>query len=102
MYKRPRSFAQYLVMRCLDCLICIYNGGYIGFGSAWLKIVARDQPNASVAAVDFSFPPSIILVTKHGNVVALGKSKLLWDCGLIHVQGSSCSPTWSIYLSRGN
>jgi hypothetical protein len=54
--------------------------------SAWLKVVAWDQPGATVATVDLGLPPAVVLVAEDGEVVALGEAELFGDDCLIHVQ----------------
>jgi len=54
---------------------------------AGLEIVAGNQPNTAIAAMNLGFPPSIVLVPEDGENVTLGKSKLFWNRGLVHIQG---------------
>lgn len=55
---------------------------------AWLKVVARDQPDTAVATVHFSFPPAIVLVTENGEVITLGEAKFFRNRGLVYVHGA--------------
>lgn len=56
---------------------------------AWLEVVARDQPNATISVVDFSLPPPVILVTENGEIIALSKSQFLRNSRLVHVHSAS-------------
>lgn len=78
--------------------------------SAGLEIVAWDQPDAAVAVVDLGLPPSVVLMTEHGQVVSFGEPQFLGYRCLVHVQSSSCaivsrrtSPGWPTctYQSAG-
>lgn len=61
------------------------NSSLFVFHLTRLEVVAWDQPNLAISAVDFCFPPSIILVTIDGKVVAFSEAKFLRDSSLIHV-----------------
>ena len=89
------SWASHLTYLMVQALIHIYviPSRFLivsssGLLLAWLKVVARDQPDAAVAAVYFSFPPAIILVTENGEVITLGEAKFFRNRGLVYVQGA--------------
>jgi hypothetical protein len=50
---------------------------------AFRKVIAWDQPNTSIATMDFCLPPSVVLVTEDSKIIALVKSQFLRDGGLI-------------------
>src|SRR6478735_1140608 len=54
------------------------------------KVIAWDQPDTSVSAVDFSLPPSIVLMTEDRKIITLAKAQLLGNGCLIHVQCACC------------
>lgn len=55
-----------------------------------LQVVAGHETRAAARIGDFGFPPSIILQTKDRKHIALAKSKLLGDCGIVSVHSTSC------------
>jgi hypothetical protein len=57
---------------------------------AGLEIVTWDQPNLAISVVDFCFPPSIILVTIDGKIVAFSEAEFLRDSSLIHIYCARC------------
>ena len=57
--------------------------------SAWLQIVARDQPGSAIAVVDLSLPPSIILVAEDCQKIPLGECQFCRNGSLVHVKSTS-------------
>lgn len=58
---------------------------------AGLEIVAGNQPNTAITAMNLSFPPSIVSVSEDGENITLGESKLFRSRGLVHIQGACYS-----------
>jgi hypothetical protein len=54
-----------------------------------LKIIARDQPDPPVPAVDLGLPPTVILVSEDGEDVALCEAELFRNRCLVQVERSS-------------
>lgn len=70
--------------------------------SALLEVVAGNQPNPSIAVVDLSLPPSIVLVAQNGQHIAFGECQFLRNCCLIHVHCTSCDKVSRLVAIKGN
>ena len=58
---------------------------------AILKVVAWNEAWSSIPSGDFCFPPSIVLMSEHCKLVALGETEFLWYSSLIHIHCSGYS-----------
>ena len=53
--------------------------------SHWLQVVARYQTRATRLACHFSFPPTIILESEHGENLSLAETQLFGDGGAVQI-----------------
>lgn len=55
-----------------------------------LQIVARHETRVATCVGDFGFPPAVILQANDGKYIALAKTELFRDSGIVGVHGTSC------------